>query len=245
MPSLAMLPASQIFGNSQRASARPARPTPMRNQTEGPNSPRSRGAEGGGTGRSVDSTSGADRPSRHSRTKAAARLRHRTAPEGRGDADIVADRAWSASDAPESAGHPWPARHRRRGCAPFGHDLRALTTAAGPSCTLPASRSAPKRPFSRAPGPARPVQQGFRIRRQVGVDHQFQPRQVDAPRRHVGRDTHPGPPVPQRLQRVGAFLLRQAHPTAPRPGSPGCPSGPSRWFTFTRVLQNTMAVRAS
>ncbi len=73
MLSLAMAPASQIVGNSQRASARPARPTFSRNQTEGPNSPRSRGAAGGGTGRSVDSTSGADRPSRHRRTKAAAR----------------------------------------------------------------------------------------------------------------------------------------------------------------------------
>ena len=51
MPSLVMPPVSQIFGNSQRASARPSWPTDSENQTEGPNSPRSRGADAGGGGR--------------------------------------------------------------------------------------------------------------------------------------------------------------------------------------------------
>jgi hypothetical protein len=39
------------------------------------------------------------------------------------------------------------------------------------------------------------------------MDHQFQPRQVDAPRGHVGGDAHARPPVAQRLQRMGAFGL--------------------------------------
>ena len=41
------------------------------------------------------------------------------------------------------------------------------------------------------------------------MDHQFQTRKVDAPCRHVGGNTHPRPPVPQRLQRVGPLRLRQ------------------------------------
>ena len=39
------------------------------------------------------------------------------------------------------------------------------------------------------------------------MDHQLQPRQVDAPRGNVGGDTDARPAIPQRLQRVGAFLL--------------------------------------
>ena len=74
MPSLVIPPASQIFGNSQRASARPERPTDSAYQTDAPNSPRSRGAAAApaGTFRLSDSTSGAERPSRHIRTNAAA-----------------------------------------------------------------------------------------------------------------------------------------------------------------------------
>ena len=70
MPSLVMPPASQIFGSSQRASARPDRPTDSAYQTEGPNSPRSRSGASFIGGRLSDSTSGAERPSRQSLMKA-------------------------------------------------------------------------------------------------------------------------------------------------------------------------------
>ena len=72
MLSREMPPASQILGKSQRASARPVWPTDSLNQTEGPNSPRSRGARGSDGGSASESTSGAERPSRQRRTKAAA-----------------------------------------------------------------------------------------------------------------------------------------------------------------------------
>ena len=41
------------------------------------------------------------------------------------------------------------------------------------------------------------------------MDHQFQPRQVDAARGDIGGDADPRPPVPQRLKRMGPFLLAQ------------------------------------
>ncbi len=98
----------------------------------------------------------------------------------------------------------------RAGCgAPFGHDLGAGQK---PLRLLVLSRGNDQRRdafLARASGPTRPVQQGFRVRRQVSVDHQLQPRQVDAPRGDVGGDTDPRPSVPQRLQRMGPFLLRK------------------------------------
>ena len=63
--------------------------------------------------------------------------------------------------------------------------------------------------FPRPARAARAVKQGFRIRRQIGVDHQIQARQVNAPRRHIRRDTDPRPTVPQRLQGMGPLGLRQ------------------------------------
>jgi hypothetical protein len=53
------------------------------------------------------------------------------------------------------------------------------------------------------------VQQRLGRSRQVGVDHQFQPRQVDAARGDIGRHADPGAAVAHRLQRAGAFVLRQ------------------------------------
>ena len=54
----------------------------------------------------------------------------------------------------------------------------------------------------RPAGAARTVQKRVGIGRQIGMDHQFQPRQVDAPRRNVGRDADPRPPVAQGLERM-------------------------------------------
>ena len=41
------------------------------------------------------------------------------------------------------------------------------------------------------------------------MNHQIKPRQINAPRGHIGGDTHPCAPVAQGLQRMGALLLRQ------------------------------------
>ena len=67
----------------------------------------------------------------------------------------------------------------------------------------------------RPPRPPRAVQQRFRVRRQIGMDHQLQSRQVDAACGHVGGDADAGAAIAQGLQRVAAFLLaefaRQRH----------------------------------
>ena len=59
------------------------------------------------------------------------------------------------------------------------------------------------------------MQQGFRIRRQIGVNDQLQPRQVNPARGHIGRNTDVRPAIAQRGQRIGALLLakfaRQSH----------------------------------
>ena len=41
------------------------------------------------------------------------------------------------------------------------------------------------------------------------MDHQIKPRQINPACGDVGGDTNPRAPVAQRLQRMGAFLLRQ------------------------------------
>ena len=63
-----------------------------------------------------------------------------------------------------------------------------------------------------APGPAgaaRAVQKPLAVHRQIGVNHQLQPRQVDAARGHIGRDADPRPAIAHHLQRARAFVLRQ------------------------------------
>ena len=75
------------------------------------------------------------------------------------------------------------------------------------------------------------------------MDHQFQPRQVDAARRHVGRDADPRPAVAQRLQRMGALGLRQ-FPDRATAWKPRLVMRAKRWFTLARVLQKTIEVRA-
>ena len=92
---------------------------------------------------------------------------------------------------------------------PFGHDLGTLQQALG---LLEFGRNHDQRRnplVARPPRAARPVQKRLAVGGQIGVDHQIQPRQVDAPRRHIRRDAHPRPPVAQRLQRVGALGLAQ------------------------------------
>ena len=97
----------------------------------------------------------------------------------------------------------------RRRLAPVGHQLRALQQPLR-LAHLGRRHDQDRGPLApRPPGPAGTVQQHFGIGRQVGMDHQFQPRQVDPPRGHIGRDADPRPPVAQRLQGVHPFGLRQ------------------------------------
>ena len=92
---------------------------------------------------------------------------------------------------------------------PFGHNLSALQQTLGlfEFCRCHDQRRDTL--FARTSGAARPVQQGFGRTGQIGVDHQFQPRQVNATRGHIRRHTHPCTAIAQGLQRVGAFGLRQ------------------------------------
>ncbi len=63
-----------------------------------------------------------------------------------------------------------------------------------------------------APGPAgaaTAMQERLWVFRQIGVDDKFEIGQINAPGRDIGRDADPGPPVPQGLERVGAFVLSQ------------------------------------
>ncbi len=97
----------------------------------------------------------------------------------------------------------------RRGLAPFRHDLRPLQKARR-LAEFRRWHDQNRGPLlARAPRPARTVQKCLAVRGQVGMDHQLQPRQVDATRGHVGRDADPRATVTQRLQRMHAFRLRQ------------------------------------
>ena len=60
-----------------------------------------------------------------------------------------------------------------------------------------------------APGPTGPMQQGFAVARQIGMDHQFQPRKVKAAGCHIGRDADPRAAIAHRLQGMRALVLRQ------------------------------------
>ena len=60
-----------------------------------------------------------------------------------------------------------------------------------------------------AAGATGAVQQRFAVAGQIGMDHQFQPRQIEAARRHVGGNAHPGPAIAHRLDRMAALVLRQ------------------------------------
>ena len=58
-------------------------------------------------------------------------------------------------------------------------------------------------------GPAGAMLHNFRIVRNIGVDHEIEVRQIDAARRHVGRDADACAAVAQGLQRLGPLVLRQ------------------------------------
>ena len=58
-------------------------------------------------------------------------------------------------------------------------------------------------------GAAAPVQKDFRAFRDVGVNDQFQIRQIKPACRHIGGDADPGAAIAQRLQGVGALVLAQ------------------------------------
>ena len=125
IPSLVMPPASQTLGNSHRASARPVWPTESVNQTEGPNSPRSRGADGAMTCASPIS-SGAERPSRHSRMKAEA-----TCSGPKRDSRVAASAASS------------PGAWARTGCSISRESSRARTSSADGALPHSATTFAP------------------------------------------------------------------------------------------------------
>ena len=92
---------------------------------------------------------------------------------------------------------------------PFGIDLAEFQKALGLG-HLPRRHDQHRHTLApRAARAARAVQQRFRIHRQIGMDHQIQPRQVDPPRGHIGCHTDLRTPVAHGLQRVGAFGLRQ------------------------------------
>ena len=63
--------------------------------------------------------------------------------------------------------------------------------------------------LARATRAAAAVHHRLRVVRQVGVDHEPEVGQVEPTRGHIGRDTHPGAPVAQLLQRRRALALRQ------------------------------------
>ena len=92
---------------------------------------------------------------------------------------------------------------------PFGDDLGTLQQALGLLVFGRRHDQGRDALVAGAARAARTVQQGFRRSGQVGVDHQFQPGQVDATGRDVGRDADPGAAIAQGLQGVGAFLLGQ------------------------------------
>ena len=92
---------------------------------------------------------------------------------------------------------------------PFGHDLGALQQALRLLEFGGRDDQGRNALFASPTGPARAVQQGIRRARQIGVDHQFQTRQVNAACSDVGRHTDLGTAIAQGLQGVGAFGLRQ------------------------------------
>ena len=92
---------------------------------------------------------------------------------------------------------------------PFGNNLSALQQTLG---FLEFGRGHDQRRdplLTRTSGTARTVQQRFGRTGQIGMDHQFQPRKVNAACRHIGGNANPCPTIAQSLQRMGAFGLRQ------------------------------------
>ena len=118
------------------------------------------------------------------------------------DVGPVRRRAPSRSPAPPAP----PAPRARRRCAARHHQHRE-----------------PAAP--RPPGAAGAVQQHLGAARQVGVQHQVEPRQVDAARREVGRDADPRPPLAHRRQRR---VARRRWLSAPESAATAKPRAASR-----------------
>ena len=81
------------------------------------------------------------------------------------------------------------------GVAPFGDNLGTLQQTLG-LAHFGRRHDQRRDAFLASPtGAARTVEKGFRVGRQVGMDHQLQPRKVDTTGRHVGGDAHAGATV--------------------------------------------------
>ena len=97
----------------------------------------------------------------------------------------------------------------RRGLAPACFDARIRQQAFGMTPAGVGHDQGRHTFASGAAGSATPMQERFRILRQIGVNHQFQVRQIDPARRHIRRDTDLRTTVPQRLKRMGPGALAQ------------------------------------
>ncbi len=94
-------------------------------------------------------------------------------------------------------------------------------------------------------GTARTMLHHLRIVRQVGMNDEIEARQVDAARRDVGRNAHPGASVAQGLQAPGCARSGSFHPTSATTEKPRSSSAACKCLTASRVLQNTSALGAS
>ena len=97
---------------------------------------------------------------------------------------------------------------RRRRC-PLGIQIGAAQQAFGLAARVQRHDQRADALVARAARAARAVQQRFLVGRQIGVDDQFQTRQVDSARRDIGGHAHTGTAIAHRLERAGAFVLRQ------------------------------------
>ena len=245
MPSLAMLPASQIFGSNQRASARPDRPTDTLNQTEAPNSDRSRGGALDTGPTASDSTSGADRPSRHIRTNPAATA---SAPNR------------SSRLATITPSSPMPATSA--GCSSIRMSSFATTSSALGADPHSATTLAPcsnRCAFLNSEGATISADTPLRPARPVRPDRCNSVSLFDGRSAWI-TSSNPGRSIPRAATSVAihtrARPSRKAcsacvrscwlnSPDSATTWNPRLPIRAIRWLTFARVLQNTSAVRAS
>jgi hypothetical protein len=75
------------------------------------------------------------------------------------------------------------------------------------------------------------VLQRLGVARNLDMDDEAERRQVDAPRRHVGRHADPGAPVAQRLKRLIAFVL-ECSPDSATTAKPRSMQVACRWRTL-------------
>ena len=98
---------------------------------------------------------------------------------------------------------------------PLGHDARILQKPLDQAGGFGRDDERRQPLAPRTARPARSVQQGLAVRRQLGMDDEFEVRQVDAAGGHVGGHADAGPAVAHRLKRMRplglAQFARQAH----------------------------------